>query len=73
MASLLSRKLARHFHTHAVVGEAAVAQLPLPISATAAFPDCLEEEDEGVRDGFASDLALSSLVALPLFGHSTAQ
>ena len=30
-------------------------------------------KDEGVRDGLASDLALPSRGALPLFGHSAAQ
>ena len=37
------------------------------------FHDWREEEDQGVRDGFASDLALPSRGALPLFGHSAAK
>ena len=73
MASLLSLKQARPFHKHAVGGGAGFAQPLLPSSATAAFTDCCEGEDEGVRGGFASDLALPSSVALPLFGYSAAQ
>ena len=73
MESLLSRKQARHYHTHAVGGGDVFAQRLLPSSATAAFPYWLEQEDEGVHDGFASDLTLPSRWALPLFGHSAAQ
>ena len=45
----------------------------LPVQRPPPFHDWREEEDECVHDGFASDLALPSSVALPLFGHSAAQ
>ena len=73
MASILSWKLARHFHTHAVGGGEGVAQPLFPSSATASFPHWREEEDDGVRDGFASDLVFPSRWALLLFGNSAEQ
>ena len=44
-----------------------------PVEGPPHFPDWLEEEYEGVGYGFASDLALPSSWALPLFGHSAAK
>ena len=44
-----------------------------PVQRPPHFPDWMEEEGEWVRDGFASDLALPSRVALPLFGNLAAQ
>ena len=61
------------FHTHAVVSGSGVAQLLLTSSATAAFSRLAGRRGRVVRDGFASDLALQSSGALPLFGYSAAQ